>query len=434
MARLKIRHFTERTGLKGGVRYFWQPAKALRDAGWKLSRLPDNRQAAIAEAERLNAEVDAWRKGAKPALPLEVRPMPGTLNALITRYKQSDDYKTLDPQTRRNYLRDLNRLAEWSGDVPAIAITPKLAADWVKSLQRKTIIVHGKKKVVTAIASAAAAARVARLLYNFGRREDFFIGVPGWANPFEEMKLRSTPLSWDDTEEEKEDWDPEEDLWLADDVRNFATIADRMGYYSMGTAVILNEWLGQRRKDVIRFSSKIYRNGAFYVRQKKRGARVILPVDDVPHIKARIADEIERLRKREIEASSLLVSEMNKRPYTDAHFRTIFDLVRAEAAKEYPRLAKLKFMRLRHTALVRLFEAGTELGEAISITGHSPRTATEIIKHYLVRTRKLAVNAFRRRLIEEADSLGIDIVGQKSNVKLESLNSFRFVPKTKALK
>jgi hypothetical protein len=51
---------------KGG-RYYWQPSKSLRAAGWRIQRLSSDPMAAAGEAERLNAELDAWRGGHRPA-------------------------------------------------------------------------------------------------------------------------------------------------------------------------------------------------------------------------------------------------------------------------------------------------------------------------------------------------------------------------------
>ena len=73
----KVRHLV----LKDG-RYYWQPASALRSAGWRPVRLPEDALAAAAKAEELNAEVDAWRRGEapahapKPAAPKVVPPKP----------------------------------------------------------------------------------------------------------------------------------------------------------------------------------------------------------------------------------------------------------------------------------------------------------------------------------------------------------------------
>ncbi len=77
------RYFVAKPGAGGVMRYFWQPAAALRTAGWRAQRVPldwhahgspsELFRAAVARAELLNEEVDAWRLPRMPKPP-EVRP------------------------------------------------------------------------------------------------------------------------------------------------------------------------------------------------------------------------------------------------------------------------------------------------------------------------------------------------------------------------
>jgi transposase len=75
--------------------------------------------------------------------------------------------------------------------------------------------------------------------------------------------------------------------------------------------------------------------------------------------------------------------------------------VRAAAAKDRPEMAELWFMRLRHTAVVRLGEAGVNVPQIASITGHTLKTCYTILERYNVRTDKMAVSAFQQRLDAE---------------------------------
>ena len=89
---------------------------------------------------------------------------------------------------------------------------------------------------------------------------------------------------------------------------------------------------------------------------------------------------------------------------TNGHFGAKFDKVRALVAKRYPDRpdwAGLTFQRLRATAVTRLAEAGCTDEEVAAISGHSLATVKEILEFYLVRTRKLGENAFRKRLAAE---------------------------------
>jgi len=378
MARIKIRYLTERSARRGGVRRFWQPSAALRTDGWRMVRLPDDPAAAIAEAERLNALLDAWRRGEDmrdvipPAVkaPHRIRPAIRTVDALIADYRAAEDFTRLRASTRRGYEQNLAIISDWAGDAPVRALTPK-----------RCRALHAQFKIETP-AKANAVLRVLRLLLEYGRRDDWIE-----INPARKLKLAGLP--------------PSGRLWPREAVQLFARTADRMGRPSIGTAVILNEWLGQREGDLIRLSRSIYREGNLWITQAKTGAQVTLPVDMVPHLRARLEEELARQTVAEVTATTLIVSEVTRRPYEADNFRHVFAAVRAEAAKEMPEIAQLWFMHLRHTAITRLAEAGCELPEIAAITGHSLPTCQAIIDRYLIRTGELARAAFQKRLDAE---------------------------------
>ena len=378
MARIKIRYLTEHSRVRSGPRYFWQPSTALQAQGWRIVRLSDVRAAAIVEAERLNAILDAWHRGedmadqippaAKP--PHRIRPAAGTIDALIAAYRAAEEFTRLRASTRRGYEQNLAIISDWAGDAPVRTLTSKRIKTFYKKLRPATP------------AKANAVVRVIRLLLEYGCSEDWIE-----ANPARKIRLIGTSSTGR--------------LWPREAVRLFASTADRMGRPSIGTAVILNEWLGQREGDLIRLSRSIYREGSLWIRQSKTGAQVKLPVDIVPHLRARLEEEFARQAEAEITATTLIVSEVTGRAYTGDNFRHVFAAIRAEAAKEMPEIAPLWFMHLRHTAITRLAEAGCELPEIAAITGHSLSTCQTIIDRYLIRTGELARAAFQKRLDKE---------------------------------
>lgn len=67
------------------------------------------------------------------------------------------------------------------------------------------------------------------------------------------------------------------------------------------------------------------------------------------------------------------------------------------------REAELWFMRLRHTAVMRLGEASVNVPQIASITDHTLAICHAIPERCNVRTEKIAISAFQQRL--EAETL-----------------------------
>jgi integrase len=397
MARKRIRYLTERTG-PTGPRYFWQPSTALRVQGWQLTRLPDDFAQAVAAAEQLNARVDAWRAGTgegprgeppgqapgKAAAGKMPRIAPGSVDALISAYRASRFWLRLSPKTQCFYAWCLEKISAWAGDAPASAITPALVERFYQRLQ-----VSGERDRKETPAKAAAVIRVLRLLLEAGRRLEVTPGVPyvttnAAARPGLTVKRQREPR-----------------LWSAEDIAAMVAAADRLGWRSVGTAILLNSWIGQRLSDVLALPRWDVTGGALVFRQSKTGRTVSLPVHLVPALVERLTAEAARPGAVQ-SATHALVHDVTGKPWRADTFGHVFGQVRAEAAKTRPECAGLWFMELRHTAVTRLHEAGVDALGIASITGHSEAGVLAILgRHYLVRTARAAERAFRQRLAIE---------------------------------
>jgi integrase len=391
MARKRIRYLTERPGPQG-PRYFWQPSTALRARGWQLTRLPDDFAQAVAAAEQLNARVDAWRAGTgegpngerfgrAPGAAAAERAAPGSVDALIAAYKVSRFWLVLTPKTQRVYAWCLEQISAWAGDAPASAITPALVE---KFYQRLQVSGEGERKETPA--KAAAVIRVLRLLLEAGRRLEVRPGVPyvtgnAAARPGLTVRRQRQPR-----------------LWSAEDLAAMVAAADQLGWRSVGTAILLNSWIGQRLGDVLALPRWDVMGGALVFKQSKTGRTVSLPVHLVPALVERLAGEAQRPGAVQ-SPTHALVHEHTGKPWRPDTFGHVFAEVRAEAAKVRPSCADLWFMELRHTAVTRLHEAGVDALGIASITGHSEAGVSAILgRHYLVRTARAAERAFRQRL------------------------------------
>ncbi len=412
MAKLKVRYLVIKPGRDGGQRHFFDPATRLRPLGWKTVRLADELARAVAQAQAIGAAIDAWREGrpaevppehlevalkaaptgtivgdqratshAAEAAPAPIRP--GSLAALVAAYCRHEDFRELGERTRKSYGDNLKALEAWAGDAPVTSLTPRMF---------KTYWRDHRDRIPT---KAKGVCGMAQILFGWARRE---AGYRGWiengqlvqGNPAEKLNLKSARVERG-----------EDQLWSDAEVAIFSAVAEDLGWPSIGVAVELNAWLGQREGDILALPAMRYRDGKLDVLQSKRGARVILPIDQVPDLVDLVAEQLERQRRGpwgNAVATTLLVCELTGGPWNENTFRRYFARVRRQAEKWCPSLAAKQFMLLRHTAIVRLAEAGCTAEEIHTISGHSLDTVNQILKRYLVRTRKMAENAFRKRL------------------------------------
>lgn len=396
MATLKVRHLVEKSG-----RFYWQPAAPLRAAGWRPMRLHGDQAAAIAKAEALNAEVDAWRAGeAPPHAPKTAArrgkaAAPGSVEALIAEYKRSRFWAKLAPKTQRDYGWCLDAIQAWAGDMPARAITPPAVQAFYAAQARRVEGAGKARRVVETPAKAAAAVRVLRLLLQVAERLGYRSpGSNPAARPGISLHRQREPVPWS-----------------RDQVAQMAVAADQLGWRSIGTAILLNAWLGQREGDILRLAPWRVEAEALRIRQGKTGRVVVLPVYMVPDLVARLKAERERPGAT-LSATVLLPHDRTGLPWNEHTFRHEFARVRALAVAgdaeaglaPMPSCAELRFMDLRHTAVGHLHGAGVDALGISRITGHAPKSAQAILdRHYLGESEAGAVRAFAARLKAEGD-------------------------------
>jgi len=308
MAKFRIRYLVSRQKKDGTDRYYWQPDCALRQAGWKMRRLSSILTEAMTEAEEINQAVDQWRAN---ILLEPVNEKPGTIASLIVDYKNSRLFDKLAPRTKHDYRHYLACIGEWAGDQMAININSRIVQT-LYDTQRQS----SPRKAQYLIA-------VLRLLFTHAERMGM---IPKGSNP-------ATKTVMDYRAKKGTIWEPEQ-------VTHVAATADTMGYFAVGTAIILNEWLGQRRGDIIRLPVNAYRDGKLYIKQSKTGAEVVLPIDIVPHLKDRITAQI-AFNTRYSAPSPTLIRTLDGAPMTDTAIIQAFEKIRAVAAETMPSCAGL---------------------------------------------------------------------------------------------
>lgn len=345
MAKIKVRHL-----IKRGSCYYWQPSSALRRAGWKCHRLSDTMEAAIAEAEKINAELDSWRIGETE---ISQVPIVNSVASLIVSYKKSKDYRKLADNTKSDYDYRLELINKWAGKVPVEGVTRKAVQDFWEALAKKSEW------------KANATVRVLRLLMNYainlGELQLNPAARPGLAN----IKQRAV-------------------VWTFDEVNAMVSKADEMGLFDMGTSILLGAFLAQREGDILRLKWSDYQNGAFLVHQHKTGAYICVPVH--PILKR-------RLEQYPVHSGLIIRSDISGLQYTRAAFNHRFAEIRNEVAKAIPEIKRCKFLDLRRTAIVRLAEAGCTEAQISAVSGHKIDTCRRILEVYLPRNSTMARDA-----------------------------------------
>lgn len=370
MATEKIRHLVAKKNRDGTRRYYWQPSAALREAGWPSRRLSDERAEAIAEAERLNANLDAWRARGDANAVRRPGTRPVTVADLIADFKRHRWYSDKAPKTRRWYDQNLKVIEAWAGKQPVLAIDRNLVDQLYSTMRARTP------------ARAAAVVTALRRLYEYGK----FPFGEGFANPAAKLDIssgRRAPAR----------------LWTLEELDHMIATADTQGWPSVGDAIAAAWWLGQRQGDILSLTRADYRDGTFWITQNKTQARVAVPHS--PMLARRIEAAIARQREGAIEGTHLICHETTHLPWQEDTFRHQFAEIREKAMAGMESCAGLLFRHLRHTAVTNLHSAGCDAGDIATITGHSLAGINQILDVYFVRTEQTAAKAAKKRLAWE---------------------------------
>lgn len=170
--------------------------------------------------------------------------------------------------------------------------------------------------------------------------------------------------------------------------------ADAMGRPEMGDMFTLAVWSGQRQGDRINMQMINLDGGRLICQQAKTWAIVNMPV--APPLAARLEAARERRKAASIISPALILDERTWQPFKPDYYRHLFEDIRVAAAKACPSVADLRDQDLRDTAVTWLALAGCDIWEICSITGHSFKTAADVLKHYLAIHPDMATSAMNK--------------------------------------
>ncbi|MCF6216832.1 MAG: hypothetical protein L3J58_11765 [Emcibacter sp.] len=349
----KIRSFRIR-GTDKNPRYYWIPNPAMVRAGHRSVRLSKDLATAMGEAIKLNIEYDTNKGNPKD------RGL--TLKDLFHQWQQSDHWQDLAVNTRKYYRTGVKSLGK----------------DMNTNL--KTITSAAVRKIYKALkdkpAKAAQAIRTAQAATAWGILE----GLPGLPDiielsPWNKQKITTRSSGGV--------------LWKPGEIDAIVDAADKAGLASIGTAILIMEWLGANPTDIIRLTGNNYAGGIFTFDRGKTDTPIIAEAS--PRLIARM--KLNKTQTTNTPAITLLVAEHTLRSWAADNFRARFRLVRKLAG-----LNHLKMGHLRHTAVTRMFDAGAEPMDIAAITGHKLKSIYTILDRYNRRTRAQADRATSKRM------------------------------------
>ncbi len=334
MSTERLKYAQSRRNRNGKIRYYW-----VRP-GYPIVRLPDDRAKRVALVDRLNDQAD--RDKAK-----KDNTEQGEVDWLIDRYKDSDRYADLAPESRRVYERCLSKIHDMWGSMPVSWLTRKVVVMWVDSIPGR-----------------ASRGQAAAVLYNVLEQALRY----GMVEINTAARLRiSTPK-------------PRDARWAPEDAQAFLSACDDP---AVRLAFHLLFYTAQRPIDVLRMRWSDYDGETISLRQQKTGTLLEVPCHRELHL---ILEEAKADRR-----GLTLVGNSNGQPISRDALTHRFKQIRRRCGLEH-----LQARDLRRTAIVLMGEAGCTETQIAAVSGHSIEGTRQILETYLVRTAKMGRAAIRK--------------------------------------
>ncbi|WDZ77917.1 hypothetical protein PWG15_05280 [Ensifer adhaerens] len=190
--------------------------------------------------------------------------------------------------------------------------------------------------------------------------------------------------------------DPRVRFATREEMKVLVGVADSMGSFDMGDMFTFAVWSGQRQNDRLLFQLAGRDRGRITIRQGK--TKVIVSMPEAPELRKRLQAAEQRRKTAEIISPYVVLNEENWKPFKSDRYRRRYEDIRRAAAKKLPSLKTLRDQDFRDTAVTWLAMAGCTIPEICSITGHSFKTANDILKHYLAMNPELADSAMAKMI------------------------------------
>lgn len=282
----------------------------------------------------------------------KVTPPTGKLLSVLQAFQQSDEFLSLAPRSRLDYMRQIKLIDKSYADFPLSAMTDKRTRGIFKAWRERLAITSRRQ----ADYSWTVLARI----LSWGIDRELVA-----ANPC----ARGGRL-YRGSRAEK--------VWTAEDEAAFL----RRAPTHLHLPLLLALWTGQRQGDLLRLPWSAYDGTHIRLRQSKTGARVVIKVG------APLKAALDAGPKR----STIILTNSDGAPWSPDGFRASWGKACKRAG-----VVGVTFHDLRGTAVTRLALAGCTEAEIATITGLSLRSVRAILDtHYLNRDQALGDSAITK--------------------------------------
>lgn len=287
-------------------------------------------------ARKLNAELLTMPLGAKA---------PGCVAWVFEEFFETDKFKSLAKSTQTDYrwlAKRLNSVLMGTrplGEFNAMSIKPRHADFIIDQI-----------KAASGHSTSHYCARFARRVWKWAGRKEHV----SMTNPFKDMELKGIP--------------EREEVWTPEQVSTVIAKAYELGKSSIGLAAHIAYSFAHRKGDILTLTWTALESGVR--RTSKTGAKLPMVQAAYPDLETALATEAAINKGRDIPSTHVIVCEMTgKMWHPDVfahHFRTIAD------AADIPKA--LQFRDLRATAATELKDAGADIIDMSTHTGHKTVT------------------------------------------------------------
>jgi integrase len=286
------------------------------------------------------------------AVAKKITPPRGSLLSVLQAYQASDEFLSLAPRSRSDYIGKIKLIEKSFGDFPLSAMTDNRTRGIFKAWRERLALSSRRQADYAWVV-------LARVL-SFGMDRGLVA-----ANPC----ARGGRL-YRGSRAEK--------IWTTADETAFLEHAPS----HLHLPLLLALWTGQRQGDLLRLPWSAYDGKKIRLRQSKGGRQVVIPVG------APLKAALDAAAKR----STIILTTSEGKPWTPDGFRASWGKACKRAG-----VVGVTFHDLRGTAVTRLAICGCTEAEIATITGHSMRSVRAILDtHYLNRDFALAESAISK--------------------------------------